>query len=897
MGERKFVAKKRAKPVHIYKNLAKRRKTKKDARARAKAEYLATLPKNPILRVLARMHPKRVAGYWFSKKGGRMVLKITGITALIMLVFAGGLFAYFRKDLDAIRPEELSQRVHTTVTKYYDRRGPAGGADALLWEDKGDGDYKLVVDGSQISTVMKQATVAIEDKDFYKHGGVSFTGLVRATVNNLHGGSTQGGSTLTQQLVKQVFFRDEAADRGLGGIPRKIKELILSIEVERMYDKDQILNLYLNESPYGGRRNGVQSGAQTYFGIDAKDINLAQAALLAAIPNQPGLYDPYNPAGQDPLVRRQHVVLDEMATQGFVTKKQAEEAKKEPILDTILPQSSQFENIKAPHFVQMVRADLESELGKATVGQGGLVVTTTLDSGIQTELEESMDRMFNPDNPGYKGIPTYAGFTNGAATVEDTQTGQIIALMGSRDYNYPGFGQNNATVSYLQPGSTIKPLVFAQLFQQKEDSAQNIYGSGSILPDTKTTFDGNYSPNNADRKFLGNINLRSALGLSRNIPAIRAMNISGVKPTLDLIRAAGDTPYCTQGAEKTVGLAAAIGGCGTKQINHVNAFSTLARGGQYKPYTTVLEVKNSNNEVIKKWKDNKGKEVIDPQVAYIMADILSDDNARAGLYGRNFPGLVVDRGRVKTATKTGTSDIDGQSKDIWMMSYSPALTMGVWLGNNDPMPLKNGNSSLPGSIVNEVMTYAHQEVYAKDGRWKEGDWYKEPDGIIKIGKELYPSWYNKSGAAQANTKLTFDKVSKKLATDCTPPGARIEVSVIKMTDPKTKKAVYSASDGYDASKNDDAHKCGDGDPKPTVSISNAGNGTIQALVGGGTGELTVTATVDGASVGTQTSSGGTVTFSYPHTPGVHQIVITVTDSLLYSTPAQYQTSGGGSGDD
>lgn len=889
--------KRRSAVVNVYKNLAKRRQTKKDARHREKAEYLATLPKNPILRTLARMHPKRVAGFWFSKKGGRMALKIAGIGALVVVLFAAGLFAYFRKDLDAIRPEELAQRVHTTVTKYYDRRGPAGGADALLWEDKGDGDYKMVVDGKDISTYMKQATIAIEDKDFYKHGGVSVTGLVRAVVNNANGGSTQGGSTLTQQLVKQVFFTatGEAQERGIAGIPRKIKELILSIEVERMYNKDQILNLYLNESPYGGRRNGVQSAAKTYFGVDASKLDLAQSALLAAIPNQPGLYDPYNPAGQEPLIERQHLVLNEMAAQGYITKDQADKAKKVPILDNILPQSSQFENIKAPHFVQMVRADLEAELGKATVGQGGLVVTTTLDQGIQKSLEDSFDGMFNPENPKYKGIPNYAGFENAAATVEDTQTGQIVAMMGSRNYDYPGFGQNNAALSYIQPGSTIKPLVFAQLFAKKEDANKNIYGSGTVLPDTKTTFEGNYTPNDADRKFLGNIPIRSSLGLSRNIPAIRAMNISGVKDTLNLIHDAGDTPYCTQGAEKQVGLASAIGGCGTKQINHVNAFSTLARGGTYKPYSTVLEVKNSAGETIKKWQDNKSKKVIDPEVAYILADILSDDNARAGLYGRNLPGLVVDKGRVKTATKTGTSDIDGQSKDIWMMSYSPALTMGVWLGNNDPKPLKNGNSSLPGSIINEVMTYGHQEVYKKEGKWKEGDWYKKPAGIQTVGKELYPSWYNKK-AANTNDKLTFDRVSKKLATTCTPDSAKVEIGVVKMTDPKTKKVTYSASEGYDASKNDDAHKCGEATPSVGAIQINPGASKVEATVNQGVANITsVSLSVDGAVVSTQPGTGaGLYSFSVAIAPGQHTYVVTVVDDLYYQDGKQivYPSSSG-----
>lgn len=876
--------------VGAYKNLVKKRRVRKDAASREKAEYLATLPKHPVKRTLARMHPKRVYGYWFSPKGRTRLLKAAGISVLVVVVMVGALFAYFRKDLDAIRPEELSKRVHTTVTKYYDKRGPAGGNDALLWEDKGDGDYKLVVEGNQISPLMKKATVAIEDKDFYKHGGISVTGIIRAFVNNYGGGSTQGGSTLTQQLVKQVFFSDEAQQRGLAGIPRKIKEVILSVEVERMYNKDQILNLYLNESPYGGRRNGVESAARTYFGVSAKDLNLAQSALLAAIPNQPGLYDPYNPAGQEALLERQHKVLSEMAEQGYVTKAEADKAKAEPIMDTILPQASQFSDIKAPHFVQMVRSQLEAELGKATVGKGGLTVTTTLDLRIQKQLEASFDEMFNPENPKYKGTPEYAGFRNGAATVEDTKTGQIVAMVGSRNYSYEGFGQDNAAVAFIQPGSTIKPLVYAELFSEHEDPNKNIYGSGTVLPDVPTTFEGGYKPNNADRGFKGNISIRQSLALSRNIPAIRAMAISGVKPTLQLARDAGDTPYCTQGVDAQVGLSSAIGGCGTRMVDHVNAFTTLARGGVYKKQSTVLDVRNSNNEVLKKWSDSKGKKVIDPQVAYILADILSDDNARAGLYGRNFPGLVVDKGRVKTASKTGTSDVNGKSKDIWMMSYSPALTMGVWLGNPDTTPLKNGNSSLPGVIVNSVMTYAHQEVYAKEGKWKEGDWYTQPNGIQKIGKELYPSWYNKNKAQQLN-KLTFDRVSKKRATDCTPAAAKVELSVVKTTDPNTKKDSYIASDGYDATKEDDVHQCGDPTPAVSISIANAPGPNkyrITVNVTGGKGNLTnLTVAVNGATLSEQaiTSPG-----SYD-VPGVYDangpftVTATATDDLFYTGTA------------
>ena len=229
--------------LSVYANLANKRRLKKDKRSREKAEYLASLPKHPVKRFFYRLHPKRVFRYWFSKRGGLMALKILGVAIVVMIILIGGLFAYFRKDLDKIRPGELAKRVQTTVTKYYDRNG------ALLWEDKGTDNYKLVVEADKISDYLKKATIAIEDRDFYKHHGISISGLTRAMFSTASGRQVQGGSTLTQQLVKQVFFAEDADKRGLSGIPRKIKEIILAIEVERMYNKDQILALYLNQAP------------------------------------------------------------------------------------------------------------------------------------------------------------------------------------------------------------------------------------------------------------------------------------------------------------------------------------------------------------------------------------------------------------------------------------------------------------------------------------------------------------------------------------------------------------------------------------------------------------------------------------------------------------------------
>jgi len=854
------------KKISLYSNLSQKRKTKKDAETRRRAEYLATLPKHPVKRFFYRLHPKRFWAYWFSKRGMTMALKITGVAVLLVALFVGGLFAYFRKDLDQIRPGEIDKRVQTTVTTYTDRNGN------VLWEDKGDGNYKLVVKSEDLSDNLKKATVAIEDRDFFKHSGVSVTGTARAAINNFTGGSTQGGSTLTQQLVKQVFFADESKDRGLGGVPRKIKELILAIEIERMYDKDQILTLYLNESPYGGRRNGAESGAQTYFGKSAKDLSLAEASLLAAIPNNPSLYDPYYVEGHEALINRQHLVLKDMLEVGYITKAQYDEAIAVPILDSIQPQKNQFENIKAPHFVQMVRAQLEKELGTATVGRGGLTVKTTLDIRIQEKLEAAMNDMFG------SYVPVQAGFSNGAATVEDTQTGQIVALMGSRDFNYEGYGQDNAATAYIQPGSTVKGLVYAQLFQQKPAGQQN-YGSGSILVDEPIDAIYGAKLQNADRTYKGSVTIRTSLATSRNVPAVKAMYISGVDPTIKEIRDMGATSYCTIGADKQAGLASAIGGCGVRQVDLVNAYASLARMGVYKPQSSVLEVKNSSGEVLKKWSDTKGKQIVDPQSAYIIADILSDGNASAPLgnyAAKNIPG-------VKTATKTGTSDKGGNAKDLWMMSYNPALTMGVWLGNPDTTILKKGTSSLGSPIVASVMKAA-AEVYQQEGKYKANDWYTQPTGIQRIGREVYPSWWSKS-QGQTNFKLTFDKVSRKKASNCTPEGAKLVADVLKTTDPVTKKDSFAnVPDGYNANEEDDVHSCND--IAPSISGVNAGGQTLTFTVNGGTFEINlsgITVSVGGSScpvsrVGSGNTYRATCTATGAYT-------INVTDGGFYTASA------------
>ena len=880
--------KKPSRRVSTYTNLAskrrEKRRTKKDTKARKKAEYLATLPKQPLKRLAYRLHPKRVAKFWFSKQGALTLLKGIGVMAAIMVLVGLSLFAYYRKDLDQIRPGTLAQRVKSTVTTYYDRNGK------ILWEDKGSGDYTLTVDAKTIAPCMAQATVAIEDKDFYKHAGVSPSGILRAVVSNTRGNTAQGGSTLTQQLVKQVFFsKEQASERGLAGIPRKIKEMILAIEVERMYSKDQIIGLYLNESPYGGRRNGVESAAQTYFHKSSKDLSLPECAMLAAIPNQPGLYDPYNIGGHEALISRQHKTLDGMVEMGYITKEQSDEAKKVAVLDSVQPLADQLEGIKAPHFVLMVRSQLEQSLGKTIVGEGGLSVTTTLDLDMQNILETNMAGIFDGSvtdrNCGFGNCANYAGFSNGAAAIEDNKTSQVLALVGSRDFKYQGFGQDNAATGFIQPGSSIKPFVYAQLFQNQGEGKMN-YGSGSVLSDVTTTFPGNYKPQNADGKTQGNITLRQALARSRNIPAVKAMAINEQNAegsTWKTIRAMGNEYYCTQGPDAQAGLSSSIGGCGTRLIDHLNATASLARMGTYMPQSSILKVTNSNGQVIKEYKADS-KQAIDPQAAFIVNDILGDGPARGALNGNQDYMVYMNRLGAQVAAKTGTSNAQIGSrimpKDIWGIAYTPNLSVAVWLGNPDTTPLRNGNSLIPTMIADRSIASATQ-LYVDQGKANLKDWFEAPAGIQRSGKEVYPSYWNKSTGI-TNATMTFDKVSKKKSTACTPEGAKIDIGVTKVKDPYTKEENISAPDGYDPNHDDDAHDCGDA--KPNVSFGSfSGKKATFSVTSGRYPLQSFEAVCGGVSLSNQqVSSSSTLTVDMSQAPDGCSLVGNVTDAGYYT---------------
>ncbi|MBQ1373764.1 transglycosylase domain-containing protein [Candidatus Saccharibacteria bacterium] len=864
------------KKMTLYSSLSYKHKVKKEAESRRRAEELAKLPKDPVKRFFARLHPKRVFKWWFSKRGQKTIWKTIAACVLLFIIFIGGLFLYYKKDLDEIKLDEMS--IAETVNTYLDRNG------TVLWKDTGSENYRLVVDAADISPYMYQATVAIEDRNFYDHIGVDFGALVRATLSTLSGHGVQGGSTLTQQLIKQVYFADEAASENRGGLNRKIKELILAIELERMYSKDQILTMYLNQSPYGGRRNGVESAAQTYFGKSAKDLTLAESALLASVPNNPGLYNPYNEYGHEYLLQRQQYTLDIMAEMGYITKEEAEEAKQVAILDTIQPEAAQYADILAPHFVLEVKSMLEEKYGIQTMRSGGWTITTTLDYRAQQVAEAAV--------AAGADISYINRSDNIALASLDVDTSQVIAMVGSVDFNNPEYGSYNAANALLEPGSTIKPVLdYTPLLMEREGIN---YGPGSILKDEN--IDSIYCAGsisgcqlrNYTGRFYGNVTIRQALSNSLNIPAVKALYINGIDNSLEVLHALGDKSYCED--RDNYGLSIAIGsGCNVRLLEHANAYASISRGGSYKDIAYVLELRNSSGEVLEKWEDTEGERVVDEQVAYMMWDILHDPVARASLvwgsqsyaYGFVVPG-------VETASKTGTTTTSNSSetKDSLMISFSSAISTVVWNGNHDGSGLSNSDNSVVRRVVNNYMEGVHKDVYAADGKWASGDMPNKPAGIQTLtvnGKtDIWPSWYNSSkNSGVTKETLVFNRYNHLLASSCTPEDHKIEVEVTKTTDPMTGNEVYNVPEPYDRNTSDTC----DYTP-PQLALSTSGNKIIATVKRGTSDISSYTLYVNGVEQsGISLGSDGTIS-GYTLKGTETSIKFTVTDSAGYTVTGE-----------
>lgn len=867
----------------VNRNIGDRMRARKDLKSRRRADRRARMPKNPIKRFFFYLHPKNFAAYWFNRDGLIRFLKISGVALAISMIFLLAVFAYFRKDLPR-NITDLKTCSQGASTLYYDNTGQT-----LLWASSGDVEcYPVALEN--ISPNLQKAVIAIEDKDFYSHGGFSAEGLTRAFFSNIRGdtGNLQGGSTITQQFVKNSLLSQEQT------YTRKIKELILAIELERTYTKDEILNAYLNEISFGSTFAGAEAAAKGYFNKSAKELSLDEAATLAALLPAPTYYSPTGENTAE-LIDRRNYVLDLMAQQGYVSQEEANKAKEVKTLAKVVEKRGKYTNIRAPYFVLEAQKRLEQEYGATNLRKAGFKVTTTVDLRLQQIAEEAV-----ANNLSF----TLAGGGDSAALVAvDAPTGKVIAMVGGRDFNYPGYGQVNFATTPRSPGSTFKPYDYAALMTKSED-----WGAGSIMYDLDTHFGGGYRPKDFDFRQPGAMSIRQALGGSRNTPAIKAMYMSGIEYVHETAKKmglkSGVTGCYTPGVEDCQEiLSTAIGDGGQVRLDeHVNGFATFSRMGMYKPITYYTKVEDGRGKVIYEWQDSEGERAIDEQVAYSMANIMTDGSVRyIGLDNR------VRINGVTTAVKTGTTN---NSDNGWMLGYSTKIAAGVWVGHHENKTLAGFMERKTAPIWREFFQRAHEGLEGADAVWDK------PQGVKTVclnpttgyavssgGKcDIFPSWYTPQYPDNTKTAV-IDTVSNKLATECTPERAKQTITgggiraELPSSDPlynnfmEPIRARYGgAGGGAIPTEKDDIHTCNDSD-KPTISLSNVtdngdGTYTITAKVKKGKYPLsTVTFSMDGSVMpggSYDLTNSNDIKFEFDISRnGTYTITAEVVDSVLY----------------
>ncbi|MFH1867145.1 MAG: PBP1A family penicillin-binding protein [Patescibacteria group bacterium] len=579
-----------------------------------------------------------------------ILLAVGAVTVIVV-------FLWVARDLPT--PEGIAHRIIPQSTKIYDRTG-----ETVLFDIHGE-ERRTSVELSNIPEHLKQATLVAEDRNFYTHQGFKFTSMVRSLlVNLIRGGKAQGGSTITQQFIKNAIVGGEKK------YSRKIKEIILAYQIEQKFSKDEILKLYFNEIPYGSNAYGAEAAAHLFFGKGVKDINLAEAAILAALPKAPSYYSPWG-IHKDELIGRQQFILNQMVEGGYIDQAAADQAIAEE-LNFITRQ----ENIIAPHFVFYIKEQVADNYGERQVEQGGLKIITTLDLEAQKAAEEAIAESEEKNESFNAG--------NASLTAIDISTGQIIAMVGSRDFfNDDISGQVNVATRPRQPGSSFKPFVYAAAFDKG-------YPTNTLLFDVVTRFKTDtkdYTPHNYDSKERGPVTLRQALAGSLNIPAVKLLYLTGIDHVLDLAKQLG---YTTLTERSRFGLSLVLGGAEIKLLEHVNAYATLARQGQFKPTSSILKIEDATGKILEEYKEPKTKKILEQQIANEVTDILADNSAREYIFGANNYLTLGDR---PAAAKTGTTN---DYRDAWTIGYTPGVAAGVWVGNSDNSEMKRGAD---GSVV------------------------------------------------------------------------------------------------------------------------------------------------------------------------------------------------------
>ncbi len=660
-------------------------------------------------------------------------LGLLALAALLFFFFLG----YYARELP--EPNKIIDRPIAQSTKIYDREGKT-----LLYEVF-ENERRTVVPLADLPLYVKQATIAVEDKDFYLHGALDFRGIARAALTNLlHLGRVQGGSTLTQQLIKNALLTREKT------YSRKIKELILAYRLETKFTKEEILQLYFNEIPYGSTVYGIEAASQYYFTKPAKELTLDEATLLAALPNAPSYYSPSGPH-RDELQGRQKLILKLMRDQGYITSEKFEQTIK---IDTLKKIQAHRQGIVAPHFVMYVQDLLNQTYGEDVVASGGLKVITSLDITKQHLAEQIVAEQAK------KNVKNFNAH-NAALISLDPKTGQILAMVGSKDYFgdlepagcTPGkncqFEPNpNVTLRSRHPGSSIKPIVYTAAFMKG-------YTPSTLLWDVVTTFKNypkDYEPHNYDSKEHGLVTMKKALAGSLNIPAVKTVYLTGVDRVLDLAERLG---YTTLSDRSRFGLSIVLGGAEVKLLEHAGAFATLANEGVKQTISPILRVEDKNGQTLQEWKAGPGEQIIDPEITRLTSNILSDNDARTYIFGAKNYLTLSDR---PVAAKTGTTN---DFHDAWAMGYTPSLVTGVWTGNNDNSPMrgKADGSAVAAPIWQRFMNEALKNTPPEQ--------FTAPQPIHTDKPVL-------DGSDQGGLVVTLDRASGKLATALTPPSLQVQ---------------------------------------------------------------------------------------------------------------------------
>lgn len=610
--------------------------------------------------------------FHFSWKG---FWKFLGIGAIAAVVLVLGTFAFFAKDL----PDAggVSNRAVTESTKIYDRTG-----DHLLYDIHGE-EKRTQIQFKDMPESIRFATISLEDQNFYHHPGFDVKGLINAVLSNiLHSGSGRGGSTITQQFVKNSILTDERS------ITRKIKELILAIEIELKFSKDEILAMYLNEIPYGSNAYGIEAAAQTFFGKSASDLSLDESALLASLPQAPSYYSPYG-NHTDALRGRQMYALTQMEKLGYISAEQADAAKEINIMAKIKPVS---ENISAPHFVMYVKEYLEKTYGLQALEQGGLKVYTTLDWDKQQIAELAVREGADSNTKKYKA-------ENASLVAMDPRTGQILAMVGSKNYFDKSIdGQVNVAIRPRQPGSSFKPFVYLTAFKKGYTPEAQIW---DVDINFSTDSEKDYNPKNYDGKNHGLLQMKDALAMSLNVPAVETLYLAGVQDSITTAKALGIT---TLNKPDDYGLSLVLGGGEVTLLDHTDAYGALATGGIHHDKVAILKILDSTGKTLEEFKNDPGQRVIDEKYVAMLDYIMSTNSLRAPVFGTNNPFAFSDR---PVAAKTGTTN---EWRDGWAMGYTPSLVAGVWAGNND----------------NSIMAQGADGIYVAAPIWR-----KFMDGVLK----------------------------------------------------------------------------------------------------------------------------------------------------------------------